>query len=177
MRSVSVAVLCLTVLLLALLSTGCDRSGDGSGAAISVGQVVPDFTLKDMDGRTVTLSQYRGKVVFLNFWATWCPPCREEMPAMERLNTVFQGQDFVMLAVNVEKDIEPVRAFLAQSPHSFAVLLDQQATAQNLYGVFRFPETFLIDQEGRLVERFLGARDWSSVEFMKRISTMMGQRQ
>jgi thiol-disulfide isomerase/thioredoxin len=128
-----------------------------------------------MDGRTVTLSQYRGKVVFLNFWATWCPPCREEMPAMERLNTVFEGQDFVMLAVNVEKDIETVRAFLAQSPHSFTVLLDQQATVQNRYGVFRFPETFLLDKDGRLVERFLGARDWSSVDFMRRISTMVGQ--
>lgn len=177
MRPVTVAVLLMTILLLALLTTGCDRSGSGGGADIVVGQVVPDFTLQDMEGRTVTLSQYRGKVVFLNFWATWCPPCREEMPAMERLNTVFEGQDFVMLAVNVEKDIETVRAFLVQSPHSFTVLLDQQATVQNLYGVYRFPETFLIDQEGRLVERFLGARDWSSVEFMKRITTMIGKQQ
>jgi peroxiredoxin len=172
MRHVNVAVVLIAILLLTILSTGCDRPG--GGADIAVGQVVPDFTLKDMEGRSVTLSDYRGKVVFLNFWATWCPPCREEMPAMERLNAVFEGKDFVMLAVNTEKDIETVRAFLKQSPHSFTVLLDQQATVQNLYGVFRFPETFLLDKEGRLVERFLGARDWSSVEFMKRISTMVG---
>jgi peroxiredoxin len=171
MRIVPAVFILTIILLISLLSTGCDRAP--GGAPIVVGQVVPDFTLKDMEGNAVTLSQYRGKVIFLNFWATWCPPCREEMPAMERLNTVFQGKDFVMLAVNVEKDIETVRAFLAQSPHSFSVLLDQQATVQNLYGVFRFPETFLIDKEGRLVERFLGARDWSSVEFMKRISTLV----
>jgi peroxiredoxin len=172
MRPVTVAIV-LTMLILFSLLTGCERPG--GGADIAVGQVVPDFTLRDMQGRSVTLSQYRGKVVFLNFWATWCPPCREEMPAMERLNAVFEGQDFVMLAVNTEKDIQTVRAYLTQNPHSFSVLLDQEATVQNLYGVFRFPETFLIDQEGRLVERFLGAREWSSVEFMRRISAMIGQ--
>jgi peroxiredoxin len=173
MRPVTL-VLVLAILVLGTLLAGCERP-TGGGADIAVGQVAPDFTLKDLDGRSVSLSDYRGKVVFLNFWATWCPPCREEMPAMERLNAVFEGKDFVMLAVNVEKDLEPVRAFLAQHPHSFAVLLDQQSAVQNLYGVFRFPETFLLDQEGRLVERFLGARDWSSVDFMKRISTMVGQ--
>jgi peroxiredoxin len=173
MRPVTLAILLASIVLGTLLA-GCDRP-TGNGAAISVGQVVPDFTLKDLEGRSGNLSDYRGKVVFLNFWATWCPPCREEMPAMERLNAVFEGKEFVMLAVNVEKDLEPVRAFLSQNPHSFAVLLDQQASVQNAYGVFRFPETFLLDKEGRLVERFLGARDWSSVEFMKRISSMTGQ--
>jgi peroxiredoxin len=170
MRHALVAVVLAT---LVVLTVGCDRP-TGS-ADVAVGQVVPDFTLTDMEGRSVTLSQYRGKVVFLNFWATWCPPCREEMPAMERLHGVFEGQDFVMLAINVEQDLAPVRAYLDKNPHSFTVLLDQQGTVQNLYRVFRFPETFLLDQEGRLVERFLGVRDWSSVEFMKRISSMVGQ--
>jgi len=140
---------------------------------LQVGSMAPDFTLKDLKGNPVSLSRYRGKVVFLNFWATWCPPCRAEMPDMERLYEVFGGQEFIMLAVNVEDDVEAVKAFLKDHPHSFPVLLDVEASAQNLYGVFRFPETFLIDKKGRVVERYLGARDWSSVDFLRKINELM----
>jgi peroxiredoxin len=138
-----------------------------------IGMEAPDFTLKDMQGNSVTLSQYRGKVVFLNFWASWCPPCREEMPSMERLHEVYAGREFVMLAVNVEQNINDVRAFLQKSPHTFPILLDAEARAQGLYGVYRFPETFLIDKNGRIVEHYLGARDWSSIEFLGKINSMM----
>jgi peroxiredoxin len=140
---------------------------------LQAGSMAPDFTLKDLKGNSVTLSQLRGKVVFLNFWATWCPPCRAEMPAMERLNEVYGSQDFVMLAVNIEEDVEAVKAFLKENPHSFSVLLDLEANAQNLYGVYRFPETFLIDKKGKIVERYLGAWDWSGVDFLKKINDLM----
>jgi peroxiredoxin len=140
---------------------------------LQAGSMAPDFTLKDLAGNTVTLSQYRGKVVFLNFWATWCQPCRAEMPAMERLNEVYGSQNFVMLAVNAEEDAETVEAFLKEHPHSFTVLLDQEAKAQSLYGVYRFPETFLIDKRGKIVERYLGVRDWSGVDFLKKINALM----
>lgn len=140
---------------------------------LQAGSMAPDFTLKNLKGKPVTLSQYRGKVVFLNFWATWCPPCRAEMPAMERLNEVYAGRDFVILAVNVEEDVAAVKTFLKEHPHSFTVLLDPEARAQNLYGVYRFPETFLIDKRGKIDEHYLGARDWSGVEFLKKINAMM----
>jgi peroxiredoxin len=141
-------------------------------AAIDSGSQAPDFTLETLDGETVTLSDFRGKVVFLNFWASWCPPCRAEMPSMERLNEVFDGRDFVMLAVNVEQDPASVRQFLEQNSHSFTVLLDPDQKAQRLYQVYRFPESFLIDKQGMVIKRFIGGRNWSSVEFMERLNQL-----
>jgi len=150
-----------------------ERSQEAPAGLVAAGAPAPDFTLKDLAGTSVTLSKYRGKVVFLNFWASWCPPCRAEMPSMERLYEVYANDDFVMLAVNVEQDAAAVRAFVQKHAHTFPVLLDPEATAQRLYGVDRFPETFLIDREGRVVERYIGARDWSSVDFLKKIKSML----
>jgi peroxiredoxin len=174
MRWLSVLAVLLICLAAAYFFLAKDERPQAPPAdLLQAGSMAPDFTLKDLQGNPVTLSQYRGKVVFLNFWATWCPPCRAEMPAMERLNEVYGNQDFVMLAVNVEDDVEAVKAFLKENPHSFSVLLDLEANAQSLYGVYRFPETFLIDKNGKIVERFLGARDWSGVDFLKLINALI----
>lgn len=169
-----------TLLLLLLFSASIapafawsERPREQPAGSLETGRTAPDFTLKSLDGDSVSLSQFRGKVVFLNFWASWCPPCRAEMPAMNRLNEVFSDRDFVMLAVNTEQDKGAVEDFLSRHPHDFTVLLDPRGTVQNLYQVFRFPETFLIDKEGRIVERFIGARDWSGVEFLKRIEQLV----
>jgi peroxiredoxin len=172
MRRLSVLAVLIMCVTAVLWLAGCERSQPPVEKA-KTGMEAPDFTLKDMQGNAVTLSQYRGKVVFLNFWASWCPPCRLEMPSMERLYGVYGASDFVMLAVNVEQNVGDVRAYLEQNPHSFPVLLDAEAKAQGLYGVYRFPETFLIDKNGRIVEHYLGARDWSSVEFLGKIKSMM----
>jgi thiol-disulfide isomerase/thioredoxin len=150
-----------------------ERPQELPAGSLEAGRTAPNFTLKTLDGDAVSHLQFRGKVVFLNFWASWCPPCRAEMPAMNRLNEVFSNRDFVMLAVNTEQDKDVVEDFLSSHPHDFTVLLDPQGAAQNLYQVFRFPETFLLDKEGRIVERFLGARDWSAVEFLKRIEHLV----
>jgi peroxiredoxin len=149
-------------------------SRPGGSPAPAVGKAAPDFTLKDLQGNSVTLSALRGKVVFLNFWATWCPPCREEMPAMQRLQEVFGKKNFTILAVNVEDDMAAVKKFLSQRPLAFPVLLDPDAEAQDLYKVYRFPETFLIDRQGNVVQHYLGARDWSSVEFLKYVTSLLG---
>lgn len=133
-----------------------------------VGGLAPDVTLKTLRGKTVALSDYRGKVVLLNFWATWCPPCRAEMPSMERLSRIFPAADFVMLAVNVEPDgDQTVPAFLARRPHSFPVLLDIEATAQNAYQVYRFPETFIISREGVILNHVIGAREWDDAKVVE----------
>jgi len=136
---------------------------------VAVGEPAPDFHLPGLEGGDVSLSQFRGKVVFLNFWASWCPPCRMEMPSMERLNEVYGGKNFVMLAVNTEGEPDGARRFLQNNPHSFRVLLDSEGKVHTMYGVFKFPETFLIDPEGRIVEHIIGARDWSSVDILKKI--------
>jgi peroxiredoxin len=126
-----------------------------------------DFTLRDLDGKLHKLSDYRGKVVFLNFWATWCPPCREEIPSMERLNEVLGSKDFVMLAINTDENIKDLESFVKEHPHNFTVLSDADGKIQQLYKVIKFPETFVIDRQGRIVEHIVGARDWSSTSALK----------
>jgi peroxiredoxin len=153
------------------VAAGGSRPAVPPSAGVKVGVPAPDLTFATLEGKTVTLSQYRGKVVMLNFWATWCPPCRAEMPAMERLHGIMQGLDFIMLAVNAEPDgAEKVPAFLKERPHSFPVLLDPGAKAQNRYGVFRFPETFIIGKDGVILNHILGAREWdesATVDYLK----------
>lgn len=139
-----------------------------------IGQSAPELTLTDMQGQEVSLSQFRGKVVILNFWATWCPPCREEMPSMEKLHRDYQDKGLVMLAVNVEQNGKEVVAdFLKKTPYSFPILLDGDQTVQNSYGVFRFPESFIIDRNGVVVERIIGGRDWLSGPTFKVINFLL----
>jgi peroxiredoxin len=152
------------VLLCTLLFFGCSSEAPQAPApgAVAVGQPAPDFTLSDLQGRSYTLSQLRGKVVIVNFWATWCPPCRAEMPSMEKLHRELADQGLVMLAVNIEKDgRRTVPRFLASSPHSFPVLLDEQEVVQKRYGVYKFPESFIIRKDGVIDDKVIGAIDWA----------------
>ena len=172
------------ILLTLFVLVGCDNSSSPSASAPAaaptpakgqlIGSTAPDFTLTDMEGQQVSLSQYRGKIVILNFWATWCPPCREEMPSMEALYQKFKERGFVMLAVNVDENGESaVKKFLQKTPYTFPILLDSDNVAQNLYGVFRFPESFIIDREGIVVEKIIGGRDWSSVGASKMLNFLL----
>ena len=153
----------IVLLLIVLLLSGCDNSTSEQQVPKGglIGTPAPDFILTDMQGQKVTLSQFRGKVVVLNFWATWCPPCKDEMPSMEQLYRDYRDNGLVMLAVNVEGNgKEAVEKFLRTTPHSFPILLDSENVAQNTYGVFRFPESFIIDRNGVVVEKIIGGRDW-----------------
>ncbi|MFA5514868.1 MAG: TlpA disulfide reductase family protein [Desulfuromonadales bacterium] len=169
MRFLLVLLICLLLAPAALVV-----AAESPDVAVEVGKTAPDFTLKDLQGKPVRLVDLRGKVVFLNFWASWCPPCRAEMPAMQRLNEVMGSKDFVMLAINGE-DVAAVETFLGKNQHSFTILLDSKGKVQDDYKVYRLPETFLIDKEGKIVNRYLGARDWSAVEFLKYISSLIGE--
>ena len=134
-----------------------------STTAVIVGDVAPDFQLEDTKGNTFTLSELRGKVVMVNFWATWCPPCKEEMPSMVKLNKFMAEEDFVMLAINTEKNGRSVvPAFLKQNPHDFTVLYDDKGTVQKQYGVYKFPESFIVDKDGTVDQKIIGPIDWSS---------------
>ena len=134
----------------------------------------PDITLPDIQGNQVSLSDLKGKVVLLNFWATWCPPCKEEMPSMEQLYRRFKDQGLVILAVNIEQEgQQAVPAFLQKTPYTFPILLDTEAVAQNTYKVFKFPETFIIDRNGNVVEKVIGAIDWTSPKALKFINFLL----
>ena len=131
--------------------------------SVVAGDAAPDFTLEDTKGNRVSLSDLRGKVVLVNFWATWCPPCKEEMPSMEKLNQVMAGDDFVMLAINVEQNGRSVvPPFLKKNPHKFTVLYDDKTIVQKQYGVFKFPESFIVRKDGTIDQKVIGQIDWAS---------------
>lgn len=134
------------------------------------------FSLATPDGKTIALAQLQGNVVFLNFWATWCPPCREEMPAMERLHKEFKDQGLAILAVDVDESPEQVARFMAEFRLSFPALLDEDAEVSSRYGVRGLPTTFLIDRSGRIVGTTLGARDWASPDGRALIRSLLERR-
>ena len=136
-----------------------------STTSVVAGETAPDFQLEDTKGNLISLSSLRGKVVLVNFWATWCPPCREEMPAMERLHEVMSGDDFVMLAINTEqKGRTVVPEFLKKTPYTFPILFDDKEVVQQQYGVYKFPESFVIRKDGIIDQKIVGPLDWSSTK-------------
>ncbi len=128
----------------------------------------PDFTLRDLDGHAHRLSDYRGKVVILNFWATWCPPCRKEMPSMERAWQRIQArhEPIVVLAVDVGEDADTVFTFTADYPVTFPLLLDRSAKVVDRWQVRGLPTTFVIDPRGRVAFRAIGGRAWDDPALM-----------
>lgn len=160
-----VAVLLLVGGSLYLGSASSTRPNYESVKPVAIGDEAPDFRLEDNRGNKVALSDLRGKVVMINFWATWCPPCRAEMPSMEKLNKAMTGEDFVMLAINIEENgRQSVAEFLKEAPHSFPVLYDDQGVVQKLYGVYKFPESFVVRKDGIIDDKVIGAIDWAHPE-------------
>jgi peroxiredoxin len=133
----------------------------------------PSFTLKDLNGKEVNLEDYRGKIVFINFWATWCLPCREEMPSMEKLYSKFKDSGFTMLAVNIREGTKKVRAFKERFGLNFPILLDSDGRVGSKYGVISIPTTYLIDREGYVIGGALGTRDWASKEAFALIDQLL----
>ncbi len=122
----------------------------------------PPLVLKDMDGNVHRLSDYRGHPVIVNFWATWCPPCRAELPSMNRAWQALQKDGVVMLAVNVGEDEDTIFAFNADYPIDFPILLDRDSKAIDTWSVLGLPTTFVVDAQGRLAYRAVGGRRWDS---------------
>jgi DsbE subfamily thiol:disulfide oxidoreductase len=120
----------------------------------------PDFILANPDGKKLSLKDYRGKLVFLNFWATWCEFCREEMPAMDRLYREFKGKGFEVLAVNVKDKRSDALAFVKKLKLSYPIMMDPEGEIGLLYGAFGMPTTYLIDEKGMLLARIWGPADW-----------------
>lgn len=135
---------------------------------VLVGDPAPVFTFPGLDGKMVSLTDYKGKVVFLNIWATWCPPCREEMPSMEKLYQQLKGEDFEILAVSVDASgAETVGPFMKKYGLSFPALLDAGGTIQYLYGTTGLPESFIIGKEGIIEKIVIGPMDWSTPEVFR----------
>ena len=147
----------------------------GQAAVPPLGTPAPDFTLKSLDGRTVRLSDLRGKVVFLNLWATWCPPCREEMPSMVRFYEQFRPQGVEIVAVSEDRDPQAVRKFIKAQRVTFSVALDDEKRVYRLYGATGVPETHLIDRKGVLRAFQMGPFDWTAPEVTKRVQELLSR--
>jgi peroxiredoxin len=125
-----------------------------------------DFTLTTLEGANVKLSDYRGKVVFLNFWATWCPPCRSEMPSMERLYAKLHGSGLEILAIDLQEPKDTVQKFVKDNALTFTVLLDPKGAVGGAWGAQSIPTTYLIDRKGGILARAIGAREWDSPDMV-----------
>jgi cytochrome c biogenesis protein CcmG, thiol:disulfide interchange protein DsbE len=148
----------LPVFLILLLS-GCY---DGSHPS-RVGSPAPDFTVRDSE-RAVTLSQFKGQVVVLNFWATWCPPCIEELPSLMQMQQRMKSRGVTVLAVSVDADESDYRRFLRDHNVNLLTVRDADQKSNGLYGTSKFPETYIIDRNGVVRRKLIGAVDWTGPE-------------
>jgi peroxiredoxin len=144
--------------VLILLLAGCDR---GTKPTL-VGSPAPEFTVQDED-RTVSLRELRGKIVVLNFWATWCPPCIEEMPSLTALQSRMKDQ-VVVLAISLDENESNYRSFLENNKINLLTVRDPERRSSQLYGTFKYPETYIIDGNGILRRKFVGALDWTRAD-------------
>lgn len=135
-----------------------------------VGKKAPDFTLEDEAGKSVSLSDFSGKVVLVHFWASWCPPCLEEFPALNRFYKKFLSEDFVLLAVTVdEKGSSDYENFKEKVSFDFPVLFDHHQHISHTYGTHMFPEGYLIDRNGIVVKKIIGPQNWDEVRWEREI--------
>ena len=137
------------------------------------GGPTPALSLKDLEGAAHSLQAHRGKVVVLNFWATWCEPCRDEMPSLNKLKHSFDGKPVVVLGVNVGEGEGRIKAFLDKVPVEFPVLLDRDAAASRVWKVRMLPATFILDREGRIRYSHAGERDWDALEVRAKVTALL----
>ena len=172
--------LLVTLLLAVPMSLNADwQQPELSHNLTVIKNVVPatDFELQDMDEEMVRFSDYRGKVVLLNFWATWCPPCIREMPSMERLHQQVDAESFKVIAVNQMEDADEVFAFTGQLEidPTFEILFDTTSEVSQSYAVRGLPTTYLIDKKGNIRYRAVGGREFDHAEVIKIINQLIAE--
>lgn len=153
----------LPLLAAAVLLTACgDNRRPAAPAKATINQPAPPFSLTDIQGKKWNLADLRGKVVFVNFWATWCPPCQEELPSMEALHRGMAKAPFQMITILSNDRPELAAGLAGKRGYTFPVLLDPESRVAAAYGITGVPETYIIDAQGILREKHIGPRDWNS---------------
>jgi len=147
---------------LAVLALACAGAAAGAELQAWTGAQPPPFALEDLAGRTHRLAEYRGKVVLVNFWATWCEPCRAEMPSLGRLQAALADRPFVVLAVNLGEPVSRIKKFMAATPLEFPVLLDRDTAVAKAWRARILPASYLVGRDGRIRQVHFGELDWSS---------------
>jgi len=175
-----IAIPVLAVLLVLFLAER--RPGDGGTAVTGDAWLEPSARpsidlsadLKTLDGRSVTLKEFKGKILFLNFWATWCGPCLIEMPSIASLHERFAKQGLEIVAIS-DEDLQTVRAHVRRKGYPFTVLVDPEDTLAARLGIQGIPATFILDQEGRLIHQQVGASNWDAAEVRQKIEALLTQ--
>ena len=163
----------LGLALLAGVGVGC--TGGSSPPKVEVGSPAPDFVLRGLDGTEYRLSDLRGKVVFVNLWATWCPPCRQELPTMVRFYQEYKGRGVEILAVSEDRDEGAVRRAILRYGIPFPVLMDENKKVYNLYRATGVPETHIIDRKGILRRTVIGPFDWTAPEVREAVEALLAE--
>jgi len=170
MLKVVLAIILASGLLIISYSVGC--SPGGSIPAPSVGSQAPDFNLPGLGGQSISLSDFRGKPVLINFWATWCPPCRDEMPYLQEVYEEWSDKGLVVLTIDIGDPPAQVEEFMASLHLSLPVLLDMQGNVAQKYNVQFYPTTFFIDKEGIIQDKVIGAFQ-NKAQIEKRLGKIM----
>ena len=134
--------------------------------------VAPDFALQDTNGKTYRLSDYRGRPVIINFWTTWCPPCREELPSMNRAWHLIREEGIAMLAINMGEDEDTIFIFSADYPSDFPILMDQSGEVIEQWPVKGLPTTYVIAPDGTIAYRAIGSREWDARELLNSVRAL-----
>lgn len=170
MKKTTIILLSLFVSAALLLSLACSKGASPP----AVGSEAPDFSLNDLTGNAVRLSDHRGKVVLLNFWATWCHYCLEEAPSLARLNAAMAGKDFRMITVSMDKGRgEAVEVYFRAAGLRFPTVTDPAGVVGKQYGITGVPETFIIDGEGIIRKKIVGALQWDDPEMIRYLDGLM----
>ena len=171
---IPVAIIALAVFVMLQIKT--PSGTDLEPSQNQKGPSAPNFTLQDLDGRMVSLSDYKGKVVLLNIWATWCTPCVSETPSIDKLNKMLEDEDFALLTVSIDEGGEKiVKNFMEKKKLSFPVLLDPDGHVARLYRTTGVPESFIIRKDGTLDSKVVGARDWTAPKVIDYLHKLMQQ--
>jgi peroxiredoxin len=141
---------------------------------VQIGEQAPDFTLPRVPEGAISLAQYRGNVVVLNFWASWCPPCVDETPSLEAFAQQVQGHGVVVLGVSVDQDLSALEKFIAQYHLTYPIARDPNWALPHRYGTYKIPETYIIDRTGHLAEKIIGETDWSEPHMIAYVEDLAG---
>ncbi len=141
--------------------------------AVGIRDEAPDFTLKTLEGNNLRLEEYRGQVVLINFWASWCGPCRQEMPLLDRLHHRYEDTGFTVLGVNVEGDLEPAQEIVDQTKVTFPVLIDQDQRVSELYDLEAMPSTVVVDRDGVIRYIHLGYKPGDEAKYVEVVKKLI----
>ncbi|MBI3684580.1 MAG: TlpA family protein disulfide reductase [Acidobacteria bacterium] len=140
---------------------------------VSVGDRAPGFSIVADNGQTITHSNFGGRLLVLNFWATWCPPCIQELPSLNAFQERMKLKGVVVIGISVDKNEQTYKGFLKRAGVSFVTARDPEAEISSSYGTFKYPETYVIDSQGRVLEKFIGPENWMDPKILERIERLL----